>query len=531
MNTLLSSLSQKLKTTTILDNSNDFNQKIPNLSIYLGLLAAWMVIVITASFQHELWRDEVRAFSIAIGVDSPFKLLSALKDEGHPGLWHLLLYIGYSLTHSVYILQSIALSIAFLLVALFLFRSPFPLWVKVMFVFSIFPVYEYSVMARNYGISMLLFFIFACAYKERQKHPWLLGLILGLLANTNAHSLILSGILAAVWLWDEFENCNYSPTQLFSHCRLGMVAAAAGALLAVITILPEHSTIQSPVKHNFHEIASSVILNSIFPGKKYLAILPISHQSLINTLMVWGLAAGLAKRIPYSIALIAGYTLIGVFAELVYVVALRHQGVVFSFTLCLYWIAQQNHSETDPRQGTIETVKNAMRIVALCVILPTILAFQVHKGYKAIALDMRELKSSSASLGQFLSSHPELHDAIIMGEPEYLIEALPYYAKNRIYLPRQSEFGTVFRWTSARKEKFSLGELLQSANKVKEQYQVPVLIALGVGVLEGTQVDIPTKTGLKLSSEELAEFSASTQQLVRFDAAIGDENFIIYQLK
>ena len=40
-----------------------------------------------------MWRDELQAFTVAAASNTPLDLFAKLKYEGHPGLWHLLLWV------------------------------------------------------------------------------------------------------------------------------------------------------------------------------------------------------------------------------------------------------------------------------------------------------------------------------------------------------------------------------------------------------------------------------------------------------
>ena len=44
-------------------------------------------------FRHAMWRDELQAFMVAAASNTPLDLFAKLKYEGHPGLWHLLLWV------------------------------------------------------------------------------------------------------------------------------------------------------------------------------------------------------------------------------------------------------------------------------------------------------------------------------------------------------------------------------------------------------------------------------------------------------
>src|SRR6185436_15427422 len=66
-----------------------------------------------------------------------------------------------------------------------------------------------------------------------------------------------------------------------------------------------------------------------------------------------------------------------------------------------------------------------------------------------------------------------------MGEPDMALWSLPYYAGNRIYLPREQ----VFRpWGMIRPERartYDLGSLLATARRVHGECECPVVVTLG----------------------------------------------------
>ncbi|HEY1588526.1 MAG TPA: hypothetical protein VGG00_02240, partial [Rhodanobacter sp.] len=42
--------------------------------------------------RHQMWRDELHAWGLALGSPTLPALFQHLHYEGHPGLWHLLLW-------------------------------------------------------------------------------------------------------------------------------------------------------------------------------------------------------------------------------------------------------------------------------------------------------------------------------------------------------------------------------------------------------------------------------------------------------
>jgi hypothetical protein len=167
------------------------------------LFVLWCAVVVLGTLRHEFWRDEVRALTLARSARSLPDLFGLLKDEGHPLLWYLLLHFGYAITSSKFVLPIISLVVAAAAVAILIFRSPLPLRLKALFLFGRMPLCECSVMARNYGISMLLLFTFAWLYRQPRRRPLWMGMVLVCLANTNIHSVLLAGLLMVFWLWND----------------------------------------------------------------------------------------------------------------------------------------------------------------------------------------------------------------------------------------------------------------------------------------------------------------------------------------
>src|SRR5262249_31089786 len=116
----------------------------------------YAVVVALLARHHELWRDEVRALNIVSGSSSLIEMFRRLHNEGHPALWYLILYAGVHLTGSKLVLKPISALVACAAMYVFFRFAPWPWWQKAAFAVGVLPLYEYSVMCRNYGISMLL---------------------------------------------------------------------------------------------------------------------------------------------------------------------------------------------------------------------------------------------------------------------------------------------------------------------------------------------------------------------------------------
>ena len=84
----------------------------------ITVLIVWVTVVALQISNHVVWRDEVRALSIALNGDNLLAMLNGLQGEGHPALWYIMLRLTYDLVGRVEVLQGLAFLVALLAVAL-----------------------------------------------------------------------------------------------------------------------------------------------------------------------------------------------------------------------------------------------------------------------------------------------------------------------------------------------------------------------------------------------------------------------------
>lgn len=512
-------------------SADSFGSKNKSIASMLILLT-WLVVVIVVSAKHELWRDEVRALSIALEPASIWHLPSAIKGDGHPILWFLILRVAFGVTQTPVILKVVSICVAFGGVAIFYRYAPFPVWQKILFIFGILPFYEYSVMARNYGISMLLFFLFAALYTQREKRTLLFACVLAALSNTNAHSCILAAVLAAFWFIDDvvigYKSLNFRRTTALTGA---FILIGTGVFCSIATILPPHDTILTQaLSLNFSQVMNALWMNIKHPGLQFGSVL-FGEPVVIRDLLLWLLVAGLLIRPHAAAALFVGLILLGTFFTTVYPGGLRHQGIFIIFVISLYWIVYQEvaiFKKDKPRHYLYFIFK-----VSVYVVLPAILINHMQLSPKKIYRDVHKEMSSSSAFGRFVKTHSEYHDAIIMGDPDCFLESFPYYIPNRIYIPREKRFGNRVMWTTASQARMSLGELLTIAQQIRNSEKKPVLIVIGHFELTNQQrfeKRFSYNKVLTWSLEELAAFKSKTIKVAEFKTAVRDENYAVYRL-
>lgn len=254
-------------------------------------------------------------------------------------------------------------------------------------------------------------------------------------------------------------------------------------------------------------------------------------EPLFRDLLLWLLAAGLLIRPFAATLLLTGTVLLGTFFSVVYMGFLRHEGLVLIFAISLYWIvSEQLRSQARIEQGKF---LDFMHRIAANFVLSAVLAIQVLLSATSIKADVVNEMSSSKALGKFLKTSPYFREAVIVGEPDYLLESLPYYASNRIYIPREGTWRNYVMFTRANKERLSLGELLNVARQIRYNERKPVLIALGHfdPAMPGGEINFSYNKTFSWSYPELADFRNGTLKVAEFKSAETDENYEIYLLR
>jgi len=444
------------------------------LTAACGLL--WLLIVVGGLRHHEFWRDEGRALSLALMSDTVWHLPSAIQGEGHPLLWYSLLRLAHEVWPSPGVLPLVSVLCGGFGVAVFLWRGPFPTWWKALFVFGALPLYEYAVMARNYGISMLLMFAFAAVLCQRKSSAVVLGGLLFLLAQTNVHSALLVPLLAVVWLsrWRAAPERPHGTADI----GLGLALAGCGLLCTLLTVYPARHTLitgdLSMTAYAGGNYVKGIALAVIEPGHFFrrITLLP----SVLSTLLLMAAAAGLVRR-PWLL----GVALLGLWANaalfaLVYAGEARHQGVWFVFLISLYWIATRTAGQGKDAKAP------AWRLAAfrgsLYGVLPVILMIQCATSLSLLSRDWQEELSKSAALAHAVAQDPSLTGALIVAQPDEFLEAIPYYLGNPTFLLRERKPGNTATWSLALPRSMSLGDDLQQIRQLRAQTGRPVVLIL-----------------------------------------------------
>jgi hypothetical protein len=492
----------------------------------LLLFALWVASLSFLCWHHQLWRDEVRALSLALTGDNLIGMVSAVHGEGHPLLWYALLRLSHTLVGVQQILPLTAALIATGAATLLVFRSPFGILPVALLLFGRMMLFEYGVMARNYGITMLLLFVIASVYRRYKRDGYLIGFLLLLLTNTNVHAVLLAAAFLLFWLLDLISEDGVHWTPALTRFAINSALAAIGTVICVATVYP-------PFNDAAERVQTTLPIFGIFS----LGGFKFDGPAWLMPALLYGTVAGFIRRPAAAIALLLALLGMSVFFIVINPGGYRHSALWLSLAVALYWIAFERGN--DP-QKSAPSVKYSQRLTVWIArfgqaAFLVLLAFQARAGIGNIVDTVRGKPplSRSADFAALVRSRPDLGHAIIIADPDYLIEPLPYYLKNLTYLTREERFGNVVAFTKNARLEIGLTDMLSKARNLADTYRVPIIIILSTpldGVTEPEKHPEGYNWIFTIDPEQVAAFRASTKALGSFRPAESDESFDAYLL-
>lgn len=540
-----------------------FNLEITNLKPFrsirqsdqlfqLSLVLIFLLLSTIGILNHEMWRDELQAWLIARDSASIGELFKNLRYEGHPGLWHLCLYLLSRITRNPVIMQFFHLGIAVASVYLVAVYSPFSKLQKILISFGYFFFYEYCLISRCYALGVFFTFLFCILFKAQKKNYLLLFSILALLANTSFYGAMLAIAFAATLLVEYGLNKRVIfASREAIELALGASIFAFSIFCVIAQVLPPpdsgadvsivengHSLISpepihvealralwSTLKRFFRTVVtirSSYIplpdlfaeefwnSNILFFGKHLEDVI-----SSLLSLILLSLALVCFSRQPIVLFLYCSGTIeILLFQYFKFPGHLRHHGHLFILLLSCFWISSYNLKPLKPALS-IYFNKKLLHKLSLRRLQNTFLVSLLWLHCIAALIpfkaDLIMPFSASEETAKFIKSH-QTNNTLIIGVSDHATSPLTAYLDKAIYYPEGDRFGTFIIWDQ-RREKNEIDELVKNIHKAQVNHPTDILLVLSSEV---------EPLNLSFSSIEVAEFSNSI---------VSSEKYHLYHLR
>ncbi len=465
----------------------------------LGLAFLFLAVGGYTTIHHEMWRDEIQAWLLARDSASVFELFAHLKYEGHPGLWHLCLMPLTRITHSPVIMQVFHLLITGVTVYLFARYAPFNRFQKFLFCLGYFVLYEYGILARNYGLGLLLIIVFCILFTERYRRFIWIGCVLFLLAHTSVHALILT-LAIGFALCCEYLCRNQFSKPLAQEIAaiedkkpiwIGFALISIGIITSVLQLNPPSDTgfaVEWRFAYESEELSKVIHLISH-------AYLPIPEFSLNfwnkHQLETYGFFQSI--QIPFCCLLIFCSVLLLLkrpTALLIYLVAtfgllaffyvkyygsMRHHGFLFITFLMTVWIHRDCSEISLPFKRL-----NGLPQRLFSPFFTFILICNFLGGMTAVALEDRHVFSYGKKVAEYISEK-DMQDMTMIGEIDYAASTIVgYLEKDEIYYVHGRRFGSFVRWDDVRMPDVDIPDVqvVEEANILRNQTSQDILIIM-----------------------------------------------------
>jgi len=330
-------------------------------------LLLFIILGYIGILHHEIWLDEAHHFVLARDSTTLGDLYFNNRYEGHPLLWNFLLWCMCKLFPFVISMQLLHLGIATASAAIVLWYAPFKIYQKVLLCFSYFLFYEYTIISRNYAISIFLIFLCLSQIHKTKKNYALLLFLLALLANTHLFSLVFS---VAIFIY--LLSLNNSRIELLKPKQNFIYL-----LLYIVAVLFALSFAKVPSDHFLFNYNSDKLLSIKRIGKAFsICWKSLFHLQPFNEFNLWNknwlieysknlgtIAALVAWIIPYFIfkeqkkILVFFYGISLCICAFVFIspliVAVRHSGFIFIAFVISYWLLTANKEGVQHKKSEI----------------------------------------------------------------------------------------------------------------------------------------------------------------------------------
>lgn len=523
-----------------------------NFLLNFFILSIWILITLYAITYHSMWRDEVRNFMIGIGATSSIHILG----NPHPFLIYAIERLGFSITRSYGILPVSSYLFSLLSVCIILYLSPFSRGKKILLIFGYPILYEYTVMSRNYGISMLLMLILAMVFSSNKYRYRLTGPVLFFLANTNVHSSFIAAFFSIIWPLNTLREHKW---QWHPDVRAAMyngLIGLGGVIICIATIYPPRydTAAAHPMEtrqgHHF-KIRFFDDLTIKYAFQHYYGIplkvaLPQHYGAGITTGLVYGAICliGIAY-ITMPIFIFYGdvflFTLslsvficFIVFFSIIYSGSYRHEALWIFFLSSLMWIKITKNPKFS--EGRL----NRAGYTAFYILLAS-------QAIQSVMLEYHEVKTPNSMAKNFsglVLGHNGMKDSPILSSVDYTLESLPYYLKNPLFMMTLHHFDKVAPYKN--QYSYTLDDLLDTAQKLSETSRNAPLILITNDDTVGTGhgpiniMDDVSRDSYRSYTYNYWNFTATSAQKIhflnhvhevaRYPNGYLEEGFIVYQL-
>jgi hypothetical protein len=418
---------------------------------------AYAIAVAFSALKHVMWRDEWIPITVArhtANFDSFFSEIRYLGRNGFFSFVWLLNEIG-----GLLLFKTALVAISIYGVYLFVRKSPFTTLQKALFCGGYYPLYEYGTILRDYGAILTLSIGIATLLASRQSKPLLMGLAIGLIAQTNAFGVMLGAVFGFVFLINLWKRGLLSSKLALSP---GFIFGASVAFISLV--YASAGFVQSP------EITRAVMGRDLRTDSHFLRLLesapfpvrawfpiplfglwnsqlldpwPILQTCIVLVVLAW-IALTIRHSFLASITFWIGTAAMGAVLCHLPWTALRYHGPYFILLLMAWWFAEQDTPPDADSTDSLSQINGFIRGItsanARRLFLTTVLMVHAIVGVTFFVQE-RVVPFSGSQQAANIIRDKEAPDVLVVVDPDYAAISLAGCLERPVWIASRREFG------------------------------------------------------------------------------------------
>ncbi|MGA3316956.1 MAG: hypothetical protein ABSC64_11025 [Candidatus Korobacteraceae bacterium] len=379
----------------------------------LGSLATLVLFTVS---KHEPWADEAQSWLLARDLGWWRLIFSELRYEGHPGVWHTILWVAIHIFHVRYeMLGYLGGMFAIGGLAVLIFLAPFPRVLRYLIATSYFFVYQYAVIARSYELLPLLAFLAAYLFRKRTASPVLFAMTLSLLAHVSIHGTVIALALGVPYGLRTWRRWPQLATGARRRVTIAGLVFGVALMFLVVVLYPPPDTVAMAEAGTF--TFQQHAQKTLFGVAGSICDFPLASLLVLILACIWSYERG---SLLVLIIGMCGTGLIYGFLR----GAQHHQGLILLSLVTGLWVGWPSPEEQAALQGHSLYLH---RIVLVTFIF--VFAWQLRWSYTAIRNDWAGSYSGARDTAMFLKSvHAD--EAGCSGFLYWTVGVQPYFPHN-----------------------------------------------------------------------------------------------------
>jgi hypothetical protein len=422
---------------------------------------------------HELWRDEMQAWLIAVHSTSLVNLVHNTRYETTPILWHVLLFCISRFTANPIAMQLLSVVIATASVYLIARYSPFNKIQKFLLAFGYFSFYEYGIIARGYGLGVFFIFLLCVLLLAKRKNYIAIGIVLFLLAQSNPVAVLLVPTLILYMVWN-FLSSTKNKTRNWTPVIIAILISFAGLALYLVQLRPQFDEI-TPIGSNAPSIkyALATVWYSYIPIPQIVVsfwnsnfVTSINELVPLAITLIVSAVAFFYKNIKILAVYLFGTAIMIGFFDIKYFGSLWHWGYLYILFITCAWLLFKEHK----RQKASKRLKLYQQAIIYLLV-----SLQFIAGGIAVYKDCKYPFSDSKTAASYIES-AKLENLPIVGVLDSNTESILGYINKTAYYPQSGSWGSFVIWNVRRLQPITFGQEISDTVNIAHNKRSNVLV-------------------------------------------------------